>query len=175
VRFFGGLVFDRDWALRKETDLFDGTLYYQLYLFGSAYNESGVGYIYQPTVGARTTGIPLFGAAASEASVHRPGGYSEKARAKMWADILKISEYIDSVYCQFSRKNIHHELKTRFSFHVFEMYIDKSSKDLFTLAIELNKLGLMMHPIPILLFLTVLSLRSYSYFVFNGIRKFVQR
>jgi glycosyltransferase involved in cell wall biosynthesis len=168
--FFGGLVLNRKWALEKETDMFDGTLYYQLYLFGCAYYEAGIGYISQPTVGARTTGIPLFGVAISESSVHRPGGYSEKARAKMWADILKISEYIDSIYLHSSKKEIHNELKTRFSFHVFEMYATKDIRHLFALADELHRLELMRHPVPLLLFLLVFSLRSWSRFVFMAIR-----
>lgn len=173
--FFGGLVLNRDWALEKESDMFDGTLYYQLYLFGCAYYESGIGYITQPTVGARTTGIPLFGVAINESSVHRPGSYSEKARAKMWADILKISDHIDSIYLHSSKKEIHHELKTRFSFHVFEMYAKKDIKDLLSLAIELNRLELMRHPVPLLLFLLVFLLRSWSRFVFIAIRKIIQR
>ena len=173
--FFGGLVFNRKWALEKESDMFDGTLYYQLYLFGCAYYESGIGYIYQPTIGARTTGIPLFGVATSESTFHRPGSYSEKARAKMWADILKISEHIDSIYLHSSRKEIRNELKTRFSFHVFEMYATKDIKHLFALADELHRLELMRHPVPLLLFLLVFSLRSWSRFVFIAIRKVVQR
>lgn len=173
--FFGGLVFNRMWALNKETDLFDGTLYYQLYLFASAFYEGGVGYIYEPTVGARTNGIPLFGTAASESSVHRPGGYSEKARAKMWSDILKISDYIDLTYNKSSKRAIHHELKTRFSFHVFEMYTNKDAKDLYALALELHRLDLMLHPVPIFLFLIVLFLRSWSKLVFIFVRKFIQR
>lgn len=173
--YFGGLVFDRAWALAKERSSYDGTLYYQLYLFGCAYFETGVGYIYEPVVGARTDGVPLFGVASTEAGTHQPGGYSAKARARMWSDILRIARDIDRDHGASSYGDIHYELKTRLSFHVFESYAHKSIRDLLALARELNRLGLMSHPVPIALFLTVLVLRRWSAPVFGLGRRIYQR
>jgi len=173
--YFGGLVFDRAWALSKERGSYDGTLYYQLYLFGCAYFETGVGYIYEPVVGARTDGVPLFGVASTEAGSHQPGGYSASARAKMWSDILLIARDIDRDHDASSYDDIHYELKTRLSFHVFESYAHKSIRDLLALARELNRLDLMSHPVPIALFLAVLVLRKWSALLFGLSRRIYQR
>jgi len=173
--YFGGLIFNRAWALGKERDSYNGTLYYQLYLFGCAYLETGVGYIYEPVVGARTDGVPLFGVASTEAATHQPGGYSAKARGKMWSDILRIARDIDRAYEAHSYEDIHYELKTRLSFHVFESYTHKSIQDLLALVKELNRLGLMSHPVPIVLFLTVLVLRKWSALVFGLSRRIYQK
>lgn len=173
--YFGGLVFDRVWALDKECSAYDGTLYYQLYLFGCAYFESGVGYIYEPVVGARTDGVPLFGIASTEADAHQPGGYSARARAKMWSDILCIARDIDRSHDAASYADIHYELKTRLSFHVFESYAHKSVRELFALARELQRLDLMSHPVPITLFVAVLVLRRWSTLLFALSRRIYQR
>jgi abequosyltransferase len=173
--YFGGLVFDRRWARGKECSAYDGTLYYQLYLFGCAYFETGVGYIYEPVVGARTDGVPLFGVASTEAGAHQPGGYSARARAKMWSDILRIARDIDRSHGAASYDDIHYELKTRLSFHVFESYAHKSVRELLALARELQKLDLMSHPVPITLFVAVLVLRRWSTLLFALSRRIYQR
>lgn len=173
--YFGGLVFDRIWARGKECSDYDGTLYYQFYLFGCAYFESGVGYIYEPVVGARTDGVPLFGVASTEAGAHQPGGYSARARAKMWSDILCIARAIDRSHGAASYDDIHYELKTRLSFHVFESYAHKSVRELMALARELRRLDLMSHPVPVALFVTVLVLRRWSTLLFALSRRIYQR
>ena len=173
--YFGGLVFDRIWARGKECSTYDGTLYYQLYLFGCAYFETGVGYIHEPVVGARTDGVPLFGVASTEAGAHQPGGYSARARAKMWSDILSIARDIDRIHGTASYDDIHYELKTRLSFHVFESYAHKSARDLLALARELNRLDLMSHPVPVTLFVAVLLLRRWSTLPFALSRRIYQR
>lgn len=173
--YFGGLVFDRRWAKSKETDIFDGSLYYQIYLLACAYYEGGIGYISYPIVGARIEGIPLFGSAKSEESDHSPGVYSAKSRAAMWKAIISISDYVDHKYDVNSRPYIIHELKTRMSFHLLETYSKRKLSDLMELYKELNKLHLVNHFIPVILFLLVALFRSHSLFFFNFVRKIYQR
>ncbi len=173
--YFGGLVIDREWASSNEIAVFDGTLYYQIYLLACAYYEGGIGYISYPIVGARIEGIPLFGASKSEASNHSPGAYSAKSRAAMWKAIISISDYIDHKYDVNSRPFIIHELKTRMSFHLLETYSRRSLSDLMELYKELNNLHLVNHFVPVFLFLVVAIFRSHSLFFFNFIRKIYQR
>jgi abequosyltransferase len=173
--YFGGLVFDRVWASKKETAKYDGSLYYQLYLFASAYYESGIAYISTPTVGARTNGVPLFGAASVEAEFHQSGGYSPASRARMWSEILRISRDTDEKYQAQSAADIRYELKTRLSFHVFEDYSKKSLGQLVALSRELGRLGLMTHPVPVFLFLTTFILRKWSALMFTAVRRLYQR
>jgi glycosyltransferase involved in cell wall biosynthesis len=173
--FFSGLVFKRKWALNLDTDKYDGSLYYQLYLFASAYYQTGVGYISYPTVAGRIDGIPLFGNSVSESNIHIPGSYSAKARSNMWSSILKIAKDIDEVNHVSSVSFIHHEIKTRMAFHVFEMYTQKNLSELFSLVSEYKKLKIFYHPIPLLLFIIVLTFRRYSIYFFSLIRFLYQR
>ncbi len=173
--YFGGLIFDRVWAKSKETDVFDGTLYYQIYLMACAYYEGGIGYISYPIVGARIEGLPLFGVAKSESSVHRPGNYSASARSSMWSSIVAISDFIDKLYLVNSKKIILYELKTRMSFHLFEMYRNRSRRELLLMINELRKLHLYWHPVPVVLSLLVFFLGRHSESVFYTIRKIYQR
>jgi glycosyltransferase involved in cell wall biosynthesis len=173
--YFGGLVVDRQWAIAKETEKYDGTLYYQLYLFGCAYYETGIGYIAEPVVGARVDGVPLFGSSPTESGAHKPGGYAAEARANMWRSILRIATDLDAMYGSRSAEEIHYELQTRFSFHVFEGYADRSIGELFALVRELNGLALMKHPVPVALFLLVLVLRRHSAVAFRLVRRIYQR
>lgn len=173
--YFGGLAIDREWAISKQTECYDGTLYYQVYLFGCAYYETGVAYIHEPVVGARVDGVPLFGSSLLEAAVHSPGGYSANARANMWMSVLGIARDIDRIYGGESAEDIHYELKTRLSFHVFESYSRRSIKDLLSLVRELKGLRLMHHPIPVFLFVIVLVFRTYSAAFFGLIRQIYQR
>ena len=172
--YFGGLVVDRQWAMAKETEKYDGMLYYQLYLFGCAYYETGIGYISEPVVGARVDGVPLFGSSPTESGAHKPGGYAAEARANMWSSILRIATDLDAMYGSRSTEDIHYELKTRFSFHVFEGYADRSISELIALARELNRLALMKHPVPMALFLMVLLFRRHSALGFRLIRRIYQ-
>ena len=173
--YFGGVTFNRKWALSKDTNAFDGTLYYQVYLSGCAFYESGIGYIAEPAVGARIDGMPLFGAASSEAHIHVPGQYSAAARADMWRCVLYISDHIDTLYGGYSKSFIQHELMTRMSFHVFESYASRSVQELFALGGALRKLGLMSHPIPTVLFAIVFLLRRHSAKFFFLVRKLYQK
>lgn len=173
--YFGGLTYARKWALSHEVNFFDGTLYYQVYLSGMAFYDGGIGYVGKPVVGGRTDGVPLFGSAESEKSVHSPGGYSPKARASMWSNILRISQFIDMTFNSNSEVSVHKEIMVRMSFHVFEGYATKSTGDLFALVGELWKIKMFQHPVPIILFVIVFVLRGKSTYVFKLIRWIYQR
>lgn len=173
--YFGGLTYARKWALHHEIDVFDGTLYYQVYLSGIAFYEGGIGYVSDPVVGGRTDGVPLFGSAESEKEIHSPGGYSPKARAEMWRNVLLISQHIDRQFNAKSVESVQKEIMVRMSFHVFEGYAAKSIGDLYALVNELRKMGVFQHPVPITLFMIVLFLRDKSKYIFKLIRWIYQR
>lgn len=173
--YFGGITFNKQWAIAKNTEQYDGTLYYQIYLCGCAYYESGIGYIALPIVGGRVGGIPLFGNSATERGIHVPGSYSAKARANMWTQVLRIAHDIDDKYGVDSYRYIAHELRTRMSFHVLEMYCHKSASELFDLFIELRKLKLVYHLLPLTLFVLVLVFRSNACFFFRLVRRMYQK
>lgn len=150
--FIGGLLFNVDFCRANETARYDGTLYYQIYLFALAFCQSGIGYIAQPIAGGRAGNAPMFGAADNESSVHVPGGFTAAGRGKMWESVLRIVRDVERPYGVNLLGDIRHELTVRQSFHIFEMNAGAGYKANRDLARELNRLGLFAHPVPMAFF-----------------------
>jgi glycosyltransferase involved in cell wall biosynthesis len=146
--FFGGLIFKKSWADALATDKYDGTLYYQAYLFFHAFLQSGIGYIAKPIVGARVGNVPLFGAAQSESSEHTQGRYTAVSRGAMWRSILRIAQEVGDQYGVDILSSVRYELTTRMSFHLFEMFALKSRQEQKDLRLQLLELGLYDHWLP---------------------------
>ncbi len=172
--FVGGLIVNASWAKEFDTNKYDGSLFYQIYLAAQAFCEGGIGYISKPIVGGRTGNVPLFGTAQTEKSVHLPGSYTPKGRAKMWQSVLEIchdvgtSKGIDLV------SDIKRELMVRQSFHVFEMMVGTEKTALNELRIELRKLKIYSHPVPVTLYWLVRILGRHARYCFDLIRKIMQ-
>ncbi len=173
--FFGGLVFNRQWALSKTTTRYDGSLFYQIYLLLLAYAEGQVGYINIPTVAARADNAPLFGAASSEKEHFTPGKYTAKARGKMWESILWIAKECETQTQQPMLASIRHELSTRMSFHVFEMFAGRPRSELTALKIELRRIGLYDHAMPKLLYAINYLLGHQARYFYIAARRLIQK
>jgi hypothetical protein len=172
--FIAGLVINKSWAESHATDIYDGSLYYQIYLGSLAFCETGIGYIAKPTVGGRSGNVPLFGAAASEKAVHIPGAYTPKGRARMWASVLRIAEDVGTRMGVDLVDEIRRELEVRQCFHVFEMYAGASRSILRAMRRELKELGLFGHLIPISLYLLDYMVGSRARPVYRLARKIMQ-
>jgi len=173
--FVGGLIVDSAWAKALDTNKYDGSLFYQIYLAAHAFCQNGIGYISNPIVGGRTGTPPLFGSAKSEIGIHTPGSYSPRGRAKMWNSVIDISTDVGHIYNTDIVNNIKYELMSRQSFHVFEMMVNSNKKLLDELRYELIKIGLFRHPFPVFMYLLIIIFRSKSIFFFSFIRKLLQR
>jgi abequosyltransferase len=173
--FFGGLVFKRQWALSKSTTRYDGSLFYQIYLLLLAYAEGNVGYINTPIVAARADNAPLFGAASSEIEHFTPGRYTAAARGKMWESILWIAKECEEQTKLPMLASIRHELATRMSFHVFEMFTGRPRSELYALKNELTRLGLFSHAMPKLLYSINYMLGNKAGYVYSVARLLIQR
>jgi hypothetical protein len=173
--FFGGLLFDRQWALTKATNQYDGTLYYQIYLLLEAYAQGQVGYISAPTVAARAGNAPLFGNATAEQQSFTPGRYTAKARAKMWEAILRISQDCEDRHQLPIMQAMRDELGGRMSFHVFEMFVGRSVAELLDLRAELKRLGLFTASMPHALFWINRLLGVHAHWFYALARKLLQR
>jgi abequosyltransferase len=173
--FFGGIAFDRQWAVAQNTTRYDGTLFYQVYLFLKAFLYSGIGYIHTPIVAARAGNMPLFGAADSEKGIHQPGKYTPAARGDMWRSVLIIAQDIaDEARAPQIYAQVHHELTTRMSFHLFEMFAGGDIAQLKALRTELQKLGLFDHFLPKAFYAINRCLGRFSPWVYVLARKLVQ-
>jgi abequosyltransferase len=91
-----GLVFRKDLADSFATDLWDGTLYYQMYLCGEMILASDGFYIAKPLVACRDGIAPDFGNSKSEKQFFTPGRYTNEARLKMFGSVLNIIRDIEA-------------------------------------------------------------------------------
>jgi glycosyltransferase involved in cell wall biosynthesis len=173
--FVGGLIVDRQWALRKATDKYDGTLYYQIYLAALAFSQEGIGYIASPIVGARVGNSPLFGSASAEKGTHVPGSYTPKGRAAMWHGVLRICADVEETSSVSMLKQVRRELSGRQSFHVFEMMANQGRRATLSLGRELFHIGLMRHPFPWIVFLLAMIFGRHSNVFFTSIRAGLQK
>ncbi|MBS7808576.1 glycosyltransferase family A protein [Variovorax sp. PCZ-1] len=173
--FFGGLIFDRNWALQHSTQQYDGTLYYQIYLLLEAYCHGTIGYMATPTVAARADNAPLFGSAKSEKSHFTPGRYSAQARGRMWESILTITSDVEKKNQVALIASMRSELAGRMSFHLFEMFAGRSTAEQRQLKEELNRLGLFDHWMPKTLYIMNTLLGSHSAWVYQLARRSIQR
>jgi glycosyltransferase involved in cell wall biosynthesis len=173
--FVGGLVVDRQWALRQATNKYDGTLYYQIYLAALAFTQDGIGYIATPIVAGRSGNRPLFGSASSEKGMHVPGAYTPKGRAAMWRGVLRICSDVEAKSSVLILRQVRKELSGRQSFHVFEMMATQGREATFSLVKEYLLIGLMRHPLPWALFFLNMMFGQHSEIFFRSVRAKFQR
>lgn len=102
IRFFyrrvgvlSGLVFKRDLANKVATDLFDGHLYYQMYITGMLLKKYSGYYISDIQTLSRDGINPDFGNSEVEKKKFKPGSYTYESRIYMVKGLLKIADYID--------------------------------------------------------------------------------
>jgi glycosyltransferase involved in cell wall biosynthesis len=102
IRFFfrrvgvlSGLVFKRKPAEELETDIFDGHLYYQMYLAGMLLKEYCGYYISEVQTLSRDGINPDFGNSETEKNKFKPGAYTYESRVYMVEGLLKIARFID--------------------------------------------------------------------------------
>lgn len=172
--FVGGLVINVAWAKQLATNQYDGTLYYQVYLAAHAFCQNGIGYIAKPIVAARAGNPPLFGSAAKEKGIHQTGRYSPKARAHMWASVMLICEDVGKGYAIDLVTDVQRDLRARMSFHVFEMMANAPSELIDELCLELQKIGLYPHPVPVALRGVIRLFGPRSRYFFQLVRKVMQ-
>ena len=144
--FISGVCVHRQWALEKETDVFDGGLFYQIYLSASAFAKDGIGYVATPMVGGRRGGTPLFGSAASEKHVHTPGRIAAAGRAAMYASTLAIAAHVDNLYGTNIAPGIRQELDSKQIFHVYESFARRPRQEVKDLYVKMRELGLRPRP-----------------------------
>lgn len=173
--FIGGLLFDVDFCRRNESNSYDGSLYYQIYIFSLAFCSKGIGYISTPIAAGRAGNPPMFGSADNEKSVHVPGAYTASGRAKMWQGVLDIVSDVQKKFNVDLISDIKRELMVRQSFHIFEMNAGSGYRANRDLARELSKIGLFSHFLPFSLFFLNAILRRRASFFYGLARRFFQK
>jgi glycosyltransferase involved in cell wall biosynthesis len=173
--FFGGLIFDRAWALQHSTERYDGTLFYQIHLLLEAYCQGNIGYMATPTVAARANNAPLFGSAKSEKGHFTPGRYNAQSRGRMWESILNIAGDIERRNQTPLLASIRTELAGRMSFHVFEMFANRPRRESNELRTELVRLGLYDSLLPRIAYFINIGFGKNARYFYKAARWIIQR
>lgn len=169
--FIGGLLFNVDFCRSNETAVYDGTLYYQIYLFSLAFCSKGIGYIAMPIAAGRAGNPPMFGASDNEKSIHVPGAYTASGRAKMWQSVLNIVGDVQKKFGVSLLPEVKRELMVRQSFHIFEMNAGAGYCANRDLARELSRIRLFLHPFPVLLFCTNVVMGKRASMIYRLVRR----
>jgi abequosyltransferase len=97
VGALAGLVFRREDSVAAQSDRFDGTLFYQIYLAAELLLKAHGLYIAE-TIAICREGKPDFGHSPAEKGKFLPGVYTSDARVAMVRGILDIASYIDAAH-----------------------------------------------------------------------------
>lgn len=173
--FIGGLLFNVDFCRRNEVSTYDGSLYYQIYLFSLAFCSKGIGYISTPIAAGRAGNPPMFGSAENEKSVHVPGAYTASGRAKMWQGVMDIVSDVQKKFAVDLMSDVKRELMVRQSFHIFEMNSGSGYRANRDLARELSRIGLFSHFLPFSLFCLNACLGRHASIFYGLARRFLQK
>lgn len=95
VGVISGIVVHRESAKKVETSMFDGYLYYQMYLAGAILTFRDGYYFRDVITFNRDSEAPDFGNSDSESKVFVPGVYRPDSRVHMVKGMLKIAKHIE--------------------------------------------------------------------------------
>ncbi len=92
VGVIAGFVVNREKAKKFDTDQYDGTLFYQMYLTFNVLRDMDALYINEQIVLCRNNVPPDFGHAVAEKGIYTPGQYTAKSRLRMVSNIIDIAK-----------------------------------------------------------------------------------
>ncbi|WP_407541323.1 glycosyltransferase family 2 protein [Deinococcus radiomollis] len=90
-----GYVIRREAAISYATNIFDGFLYYQMYLAACVLTTKCAYYVHDVLTFSRSTEAPDFGNSKKEEGVFTPGGYTPEARIHMVTGMLTIARSVE--------------------------------------------------------------------------------
>lgn len=97
--FISGFTIKREWVENLDTDTFDGTLLYQLYLQAEVCMNHKAAYYATPiTMQVDEESIPYFGSSKTEQHLYTAGTVTLNNSIQFMQQFLKITEYMDKKY-----------------------------------------------------------------------------
>lgn len=138
--FISGFTINREYAKNFETDQFDGSLLYQLYLLAEVTRIYPSGYFYQPITQATEGGTPFFGSSETEKDLYTPGSITVENSLNFMNWYLKIINYISEKYQNNTAEIITLNM-SKYSYPVLAIQRNKGRKIFKKYAQELKKMG----------------------------------
>ena len=124
--FISGFTIKREYAKIIETDLFDGSLLYQMYLLTEICRKYPSAYYNTPITQAIEGGTPFFGNSESEKDLYDPGEVTVRNSVNFMNWYCKLVDYSAKIYNDDTNKRIKHNM----SKYSYQFMCEQSGKGL---------------------------------------------
>lgn len=138
--FISGFTFKRELAIPTLTDIFDGTLLYQLYVQAEICLNYPSAYFDEPITQANEGGQFYFGNSVSEKKLYTPNKHTVTGETNFISSFFKITEFIDRKYNINSTIKIKNDM-SKYSFPMLALVSENGKSDLKEYYRQLKKLG----------------------------------
>lgn len=138
--FVSGFTFKRRLVIDSETDCFDGTLLYQLYIQAEICLKYPSAYFDEPITEAFEGGDFFFGSSDAEKNLYVPNKHTVQGESKFISNFFVITRFIDKKYGIDSTQQILIDM-SKYSFPMLALVSENGRNDLRLYYKELEKLG----------------------------------
>lgn len=140
--FISGFTIRREWVKDLDTDMFDGTLLYQLYLQAEVCMAHRAAYYSRPiTMQIDEESIPYFGSSKAEQHLYTAGTVTVNNSIQFMQQFLKITEYMDEKYGIHSTEYYKSDI-SRYSYPVLAIQRKKGRKEFRAYHKQLKGIGM---------------------------------
>ena len=141
--FISGFCFKRELALKNITDIFDGTLLYQLYIQAEICMNYPSAYYDEPFTMSidDVSTVPYFGSSARERNLYTAGTVTVDNSVNFIRGFFKITEFMDQKYGLDSTSSVRDDM-SRYSYPILSIQRKKGRREFKKYALELRGLGL---------------------------------
>ena len=138
--FISGFTVKREYAKAVESDLFDGSLLYQMYLLTEICRKYPSGYYNTPITQALEGGTPFFGNSESEKDLYDPGSITVRNSVNFMTWYCKVVDYSAKKYQDDTNIRIKHNM-SKYSYTFMCEQRNKGAKVFNGYVKELKKMG----------------------------------
>jgi glycosyltransferase involved in cell wall biosynthesis len=138
--FVSGFTFKRELVKNIQTDEFDGTLLYQLYIQAEICMNYPSAYFNEPLTEAYEGGDFYFGSSEAEKELYVPNKHTVKGEVHFISSFFKITKYMDAKYGIKSTEAILKDM-SKYSFPMLALISENGRRDLTDYYRELEKMG----------------------------------
>jgi glycosyltransferase, family 2 len=138
--FVSGFTIRRDYSLEFETDRFDSSLLYQLYLLSEVCRKYPSAYCHTLLTQAIEGGIPFFGNSEAEKGLYTPGTITMQNSLNFMKWYVKIVDFMADKYHNDTNVKIKHNM-SKYSYGFMHNQRDNGVKVFTQYCKELKKLG----------------------------------
>lgn len=143
--FVSGFTIRRSYSIEFETDIFDGSLLYQLYLLAEVCRKYPSAYCHTLLTQAIEGGVPYFGSSESEKGLYTPGTVTVQNSINFMAWYVKILDYIADKYHNDTNLKIKHNM-SKYSYGFIKEQRGKGLRVFTQYCKELKRLGFASSP-----------------------------